>query len=53
MRTFGRPSPSTVASDMAVGSFGSDCCASAIQSRKIAQGSAASAKSSFLNVFAL
>jgi len=51
MRTSGSPSWSTVASAMAVGSFGSAASASAIQARKIAHGSAASTKSPFIKAF--
>ena len=51
MRTSGSPSASTVASAMAFGSFGSAASASAIQARKSAHGSAASAKSPVVNRF--
>src|SRR3974390_1692897 len=39
MRTLGRPSPSTLAMDMALASLGSDFSASAIQAAKSAMGS--------------
>src|ERR1700716_2471515 len=49
MRTFGRPSASTVASDMAVGSRGSRRLASSNQAANSRKGSSASVKSPLVN----
>src|SRR5258705_3797565 len=49
MRTSGRPSASTVASDIALGSLGSAFTASANQSPNSAKGSSASVKSPDVN----